>query len=58
MQEANNLFGVIGTDSEHGQALIARVQRAFQVSADAARVRLLKLNILGAASAGLSLFDL
>ena len=57
-QEANNLFGVIGTGSEHGQALIARIQDAFQVSADAARVRLLKLNILGAASVGRSLFDL
>ena len=57
-QEANNLFGVIGTNSEHGQALIACIQEAFQVSADAARVRLLKLNILGAASAGRSLFDL
>ena len=57
-QEANNLFGVIGTSSEHGQALIANVREAFQVSADAARVRLLKLNILGKASAGRSLFDL
>ena len=57
-QEANNLFGVIGTSSEHGQALIASVREAFQVSADAARVRLLKLNILGKASAGRSLFDL
>ena len=57
-QEANNLFGVIGTSSEHGQALIAHVQKAFQVSADAARVRLVKLKILGAASAGPSLFDL
>ncbi len=56
-QEANGLFGVIGTSSEHGQALISRVQEAFQVSADAARVRLLRLNILGAASAGPSLFD-
>ena len=57
-QETNNLFGVIGTNSEHGQSLIALVQKAFQVSADAARVRLLKLNVLGAASAGRSLFDL
>ena len=57
-QEANNLFGIIGTSSEHGQALIARIQQEFQVSADAARVRLLKLNILGAADAGPSLFDL
>ncbi|MQW85990.1 ImmA/IrrE family metallo-endopeptidase [Sinorhizobium saheli] len=56
-QEANRLFGVIGTGSEHGQALIARIQEAFQVSADAARVRLLRLNILGEASAGPSLFD-
>ena len=56
-QEANRLFGVIGTGTEDGQALIARVQEAFQVSAHAARVRLLRLNILGATSAGPSLFD-
>ncbi|MEZ5874814.1 MAG: ImmA/IrrE family metallo-endopeptidase [Hyphomicrobiales bacterium] len=56
-QEANNLFGVIGTSSNHGQTLIAQIQEAFQVSADAARVRLLRLNILGATSAGPSLFD-
>jgi hypothetical protein len=56
-QEANGLFGAIGTSTEHGQALIGRVQEAFHVSADAARVRLLRLNILGATSAGPSLFD-
>lgn len=56
-QEANNLFGIIGTSSEHGQALIRRVQEAFQVSADAARVRLQKLSVLGVSSAGPSLFD-
>lgn len=56
-QESHGLFGVIGTTTEHGQSLIARVQNDFGVSADAARIRLLKLNILGPVSAGPSLFD-
>jgi hypothetical protein len=55
-QEANGLFGIVGTGGIHGQALIQMVQVEFQVSADAARIRLLKLNILGAVDAGPSLF--
>lgn len=56
-QEANGLFGVIGVGGLHGQSLIEKVQQEFQVSADAARIRLLKLNILGSADAGPSLFS-
>lgn len=56
-QEANGLFGTIGINGPHGQALIKTVQTAFQVSADAARIRLLKLGVLGAADAGPSLFN-
>lgn len=57
-QEANGLFGTIGTNGAHGQALIKQVQTAFQVSADAARIRLLKLSILGTTDAGPSLFSI
>lgn len=57
-QETNGLFGAIGTGSVHGQALIQKVQQHFQVSADAARIRLLKLNVLGAVDAGPSLFSI
>ena len=56
--EANGLFGTVGAGSAHGRALVECVRQAFRVSADAARVRLLKLNILGEATAGRSLFDL
>lgn len=56
-QEVHGLFGTIGASGAHGRALIERVQQEFQVSADAARVRLLKLNVLGAADAGPSLFS-
>ncbi len=55
--ESHNLFGVIGQADSHGRALIDAVKTGFDVSADAARIRLLKLGILGAASAGPSLFD-
>jgi len=56
-QEAHNLFGTIGTSSPRGQALIGEIQRSFQVSSDAARVRLVKLKTLGSTDAGRSLFD-
>lgn len=56
--EANGLFGAVGARGAHGQALIEQVQKEFQVSADAARVRLFKLNIFGAEDAGPSLFSL
>ena len=55
--EANGLFGTVSTGGIHGQALIQKIQRHFQVSTDAARIRLLKLSILGAADAGPSLFS-
>jgi IrrE N-terminal-like domain len=57
-KESAGLFGVVGIDTTHGQALIEQVQQEFQVSAGAARIRLLKLNILGAVDAGPSLFSL
>jgi Zn-dependent peptidase ImmA (M78 family) len=56
--ESHNLFGVVGQDDSHGRALIETVRVAFEVSPDAARIRLLKLGILGPASAGPSLFNL
>jgi len=57
-QETHGLFGAVGHAGTHGQALIAEMQTAFQVSADAARVRLFKLGVLGEADAGPSLFSL
>ncbi len=57
-QEANRLFGAIGANSTHGHALIQAIQQEFQVSADAARVRLSKLNVLVTADGGPSLFDI
>lgn len=57
-QETNGLFGAIGTGGVHGQALIQKIQLHFQVSADAARIRLLKLNVLGAVDSGPSLFNI
>lgn len=44
--ETHRLTGAVGHASRHGQALISATRTAFQVSADAARVRLLKLNLL------------
>ncbi|MER8912743.1 ImmA/IrrE family metallo-endopeptidase [Mesorhizobium sp. M0761] len=55
--ESHGLFGVIGQNDAHGRALIETLKGAFQVSGEAARIRLLKLGILGSASAGPSLFD-
>lgn len=56
--ESNNLFGVVGQDDSHGRALIDEVSGAFAVSPEAARIRLIKLGILGASSAGPSLFSI
>lgn len=56
-QETHALYGVVGQDSEHARSLIDAVQNRFQVSGEAARVRLLKLNVLGATTAGPSLFN-
>lgn len=54
--ESHKLFGIIGQADSHGHALIEAVSRAFDVSTDAARIRLIKLGILGPQSAGRSLF--
>lgn len=50
------LHGAIYQASAHGQALINRVMERFAVSEDAARVRLLKLNLLSASDRQKSLF--
>ena len=56
-QEAHGLYGEVGVHDSHARALIEATQKVFEVSADAARVRLLKLKVLGATSAGPSLFQ-
>ena len=57
--ESHGLFGVAGQRNSHGRlALIKSARTGFEVSADAAHIRLLKLEILGTASAGTSLFDI
>ena len=56
-RKSRGLFGTISHASQHGRALIAEMQVAFQVSADAARVRLLKLGVFSETDAGSSLFD-
>lgn len=43
----NGLEGLVASDSAHGEALICMVVEEFEVSRDAARVRLEALNILG-----------
>ena len=55
--ESHGLFGVIGQNDMHGQALIENVRIGFDVSADAARIRLFKLGILSNFGAGPSLFS-
>jgi len=57
-QEAQGLYGSLDAQSAHATRLIAEVQEAFGVSAEAARIRLLKLGLIGRADAGPSLFDL
>ena len=53
----SNLYGPVPPASEHGRALIDAIVDVFQVSRDAARVRLSVLGILGEAGAARSLFD-
>lgn len=55
--DANDLYGIVGTNDSYGQELIRLVQEGFAVSSDAARVRLTKLDILGPVGAGPSLFS-
>ena len=56
-RRSHGLFGAIGHTGQHGRALIEEMQGAFQVSADAARVRLVKLGVFSEADVGSSLFD-
>lgn len=46
-KECHGLFGPVPAASDHGRALIAAVVEDFQVSQDAARIRLIKLGHLG-----------
>lgn len=54
--EAQGIFGAVTLSTAHGQALVSAVVNAFQVSEDAARVRLLKLGLLSDAAPNHSLF--
>ena len=56
-RETHGLFGTVGHAGGHGLALIFEMRTAFHVSADAARVRLFKLGVLGERDAGPSLFS-
>ena len=56
-REEENLFGALGVNGRYGGVLIHRLQQQFQVSAEAARVRLLELRLLAHTDAGPSLFD-
>jgi len=51
-----NLYGPVPAETVHGQAMIDRVVESFQVSRDAARVRLSVLGILGTAPVTGTLF--
>lgn len=55
--EQNGLYGSVSADGPHSPGLIDIVQKNFQVSGDAARVRLFKLGILGNSDPGPSLFN-
>jgi hypothetical protein len=55
-QEAHRLFGPVAIGTTHGIGLISTVRMQFQVSADAARVRLSQLAYLQAAEHGRALF--
>ena len=56
-QAAKNIFGAVREQSAHGVKLIESVRTAFQVSSDAARVRLTKLGILSDVAPTASLFS-
>ena len=51
-----DIYGPVPAATEHGRAMIERLVENFQVSRDAARVRLSVLGVLGAAPAAGSLF--
>jgi len=55
--EARGIYGAIALGTTDAQALIDQVTIEFKVSEDAARIRLLKLNLLTTATPNRSLFD-
>jgi Zn-dependent peptidase ImmA (M78 family) len=55
--ERHGLYGAVSLQTPHGAALIASVMSTFQVSDEAARVRLLKLGFMTQAAATRSLFE-
>jgi Zn-dependent peptidase ImmA (M78 family) len=55
-QQEHELFGPVAIGSAHAVALIELVRTTFRVSAEAARVRLLKLEYLASEARGPSLF--
>jgi hypothetical protein len=56
-RQAHAIFGPVRADSRHGQALVEATAAEFQVSREAARVRLERLGVLGEPPALGSLFD-
>lgn len=55
-RKAGNLIGPISPTSKDGLVLLAKMEEAFDVSQEAARIRLLKLGILGSDKTNRSLF--
>ena len=55
--EQHRIFGQISLQSDRGTALIASIASAFKVSNDAARVRLLKLDLVVSGPVSRTLFD-
>jgi IrrE N-terminal-like domain len=55
--EERGMFGPAASGTAEAAALIERIRSTFQVSADAARVRLTKLGFLATQARGLSLFS-
>lgn len=55
--EAHNLFGSLAVDSPEASGAIRIIMDEFQVSRDAARVRLIQLGVLGGAAPTRSLFS-
>lgn len=56
-QEKHGIYGAVLRSDKHGLALIEEIRAGFEVSADAARVRLTKLGILSDTAPSLSLFS-
>jgi hypothetical protein len=53
----HGLYNAVSLQTPHGGALVERIAEAFQVSSEAARVRLLKLRVVTPGPANRSLFD-